>query len=344
MGDLSTIAARVQYLSAEQKNFVDITVKDLAVDPALGGSHVDQRVKQYLIQKYNENHQPLGSSPKLHARFLREATRVKTILSANLFVIASLENIHGVDFRYRMERSELDELCKDLFDRSIVPLNSVLANTTLDEIEALVMVGGGVRIPAVQKKLVERVDGKLARNVDGDEAAVQGAVLHAASKSSLFQLGTTLRVKDLFLDQVEIVYGSERKMLFSPKSVMGLKKYSTIPYIKDFDFQIIMAGKKLCTVFVQGITKAIASGKAGKVRFEFKISDSGMFQIVDALFIANSTVITEQEKPDEGDNAGSVLDLLTKSNDSSKAPASAVSLCDVGFKSCLGKDQAGYKN
>ena len=74
------------------------------------------------------------------------------------------------------------------------------------------MVGGGVRIPAIQALLHKQVgESKIARNVDGDEAAVLGAVLHSASISAQFKLGTITRIKDLNLIPIEVAYDTEPK-------------------------------------------------------------------------------------------------------------------------------------
>lgn len=69
------------------------------------------------------------------------------------------------------------------------------------------LVGGGVRVPEVQKVLQTKVgDDKIARNIDGDEAAVLGAVLHGAAVSSQFKLGVKVIVKDLNIHPIQVSY------------------------------------------------------------------------------------------------------------------------------------------
>jgi len=49
------------------------------------------------------------------------------------------------------------------------------ANLTLPDIKSCVLVGGGIRVPAVQNMLKRLVgENKIAQNLNGDEAAVLG--------------------------------------------------------------------------------------------------------------------------------------------------------------------------
>lgn len=74
--------------------------------------------------------------------------------------ITKIENvIDGVDFKSKVTREELESISKDLFDRVIGPVKSVLKDAKLElkDISSMVLVGGGVRIPAVQKALIDFV-------------------------------------------------------------------------------------------------------------------------------------------------------------------------------------------
>jgi hypoxia up-regulated 1 len=156
----------------------------------------------------------IANNPRAMARLLKEANRCKTILSANQLVGSSIESLlEGYDFKTEVKRETLEELCKDLFAETTKPIELVLrnANTTIDEIKSLVLFGGGVRVPAVQKLLSDFAgDSKIARNVDGDEAAVFGAVLHAAAVSAQFKLGQTTRIKDLNSRPIVVSYETEK--------------------------------------------------------------------------------------------------------------------------------------
>ena len=118
----------------------------------------------------------------------------------------------GIDFKLEVSRETLEKLCKDLFARSAWTIDSVLktSNVSLSKIKSLVLFGGGARIPAVQKSLSAYVgEAKIARNVDGDEAAVFGAVLHGASLSPQYRLGQSFNIKDLAPRPIHLSYSPE---------------------------------------------------------------------------------------------------------------------------------------
>jgi molecular chaperone DnaK (HSP70) len=63
---------------------------------------------------------------------LKEANRVKTVLSANLQVQASVEGLFlDLDFKHIMKRTDLESLCKELIERSSGPIDSVLKSASI---------------------------------------------------------------------------------------------------------------------------------------------------------------------------------------------------------------------
>jgi hypoxia up-regulated 1 len=82
-----------------------------------------------------------------------------------------------MDFRTKVTRAQFEEATSDLVDRVSIPLVAALenANVTLAQIESVILHGGSVRVPFVQKALEEVVGAsKIAKTVNADEAAVMG--------------------------------------------------------------------------------------------------------------------------------------------------------------------------
>ncbi|KAJ3336011.1 Hypoxia up-regulated protein 1, partial [Kappamyces sp. JEL0680] len=220
MGAGTTVTTLVSFQSDKKKNAVELEIKGYATDPSLGGRQVDGRLQTHLAAEFSSMHKgklsgDITQDARAMARLLKEANRVKTILSANQQVTASIENLKdGFDFKLVVTRKTLETLCKDLFDRTTLTIESVLSssNISIADIKSLVLFGGGVRVPAIQKALGSYVGTqKIARNVDGDEAAAFGAVLHAAAVSSQFKLGQTNIIKDLTSRPVTVSYDSEQE-------------------------------------------------------------------------------------------------------------------------------------
>ena len=68
-------------------------------------------------------------------------------------------------------------MSSDLVDRVPLPIQDALkdANMTLEQIDSVILHGGSVRVPFVQKALEDLVGtDKIAKTVNQDEAAVMG--------------------------------------------------------------------------------------------------------------------------------------------------------------------------
>ncbi|KAI8896368.1 Hsp70 protein-domain-containing protein [Globomyces pollinis-pini] len=312
MGAGTTIASLVSFHSGTDtkssiKNLVDLEIKAHITDGQLGGNHIDMRLQDYLAKQFMTINKGklkgnVFDNSRAMARLLKEANRCKHILSANHDVFASVENLmEDLDFKVQVSRETLEGLIEDLVAKVTGPLKAVLvaSNVSLDEVKSLVLVGGGVRVPAVQKLLGEYMgESKIARNVDGDEAAVFGAVLHAAAVSSQFKLGFKARIKDVIATPINVAYDNETAggrrlatLLFPKKSVLGAKKLMTFKRVTDFDFDIdyLVDTQKtpIMRVKVSGLTDLVESYKdkalsAPKVKVLISVTESGLLSIKDA--------------------------------------------------------------
>jgi hypoxia up-regulated 1 len=114
------------------------------------------------------------------AKLLKEAKRVKKVLSANTDHISQVEGlIDDIDFKLKVTREEFESMCGDLFDRVRGPVDQALASSEmiLSEIDQIILVGGGTRVPKLQEKLLEAVKrSELGKNINTDEAAAMGTM------------------------------------------------------------------------------------------------------------------------------------------------------------------------
>ncbi len=122
------------------------------------------------------------------ARLLKEANRVKHILSANDAASSGVESlVDDIDFRTTLSRQDFEDAvtAAGLVPKFTSPIDQALANAglKLSDINSIVLVGGSTRVPLVQNALREAgiPDSKLAQNVNADEAAVMGAAFYGAS-------------------------------------------------------------------------------------------------------------------------------------------------------------------
>merc|ERR1712061_440538 len=91
----------------------------------------------------------------------------------------------GVDFSETLTRARFEELCIDLFKKTLTPVQKVMDDSEMkkSEIDEVVLVGGSTRIPKVQQLLKDFFNGKEPnKGINPDEAvafgaAVQGGIL-----------------------------------------------------------------------------------------------------------------------------------------------------------------------
>jgi len=156
-------------------------------DTHLGGEDFDNRVIQHLMKVFKRKH---GSDPSKDKRAVqklrREVERAKRQLSSAHQVRVEIEGLYdGVDFSETLTRARFEELCIDLFKKTLTPVQKVMDDSELkkSEIDEVVLVGGSTRIPKVQQLLKDFFNGKEpSKGINPDEAvafgaAVQGGIL-----------------------------------------------------------------------------------------------------------------------------------------------------------------------
>ncbi|KAJ2395344.1 lumenal Hsp70 protein [Coemansia sp. RSA 2603] len=212
-----------------------INVHAFASDNTLGGQEVDFAMRDLLIEKFAAASSlaanDVRSSGRAMIRLLKEAKRVKTILSVNNDAVASVEGLHqGIDFRAQVTRAELEQITTHILDRVRAPIDDVLkaANMTVNDIDSIVLVGGGTRVPFVQKAISNAFGTeKISRNVNAEEACVMGAVFKGATLSSHFRV-RDMRLRDAMSHAVRGTFTTESK------SLLGSAKHETVYLYPEF--------------------------------------------------------------------------------------------------------------
>ena len=165
-------------------------VASTAGDNHLGGDDWDQRVIDWLADKFKADNQIDLREDKMALQRLKEAAeKAKMELSnttqtnINLpFITAGADGPKHLD--YTLTRGEFERITDDLLKRCTTPVEKALKDAGLGkgEIDEVILVGGSTRMPAVQE-MVKTLTGKDPNmSVNPDEvvamgAAVQGGVL-----------------------------------------------------------------------------------------------------------------------------------------------------------------------
>ena len=175
----------VVLLDIEKGNFI---AKAVSGDTYLGGSDFDELIIDHLRKDFNKKtRMDLTESDRSLGKLRKAAEQAKRNLSSSLKERIQIECLYqGVDYETSLSRVRFEELCSDLFESTLDPIETVLKEARMekDEIDEVVLVGGSTRIPKIQDLLQEFFEGKnLNKTINPDEAVAYGAALHAALKS-----------------------------------------------------------------------------------------------------------------------------------------------------------------
>merc|ERR1711871_533895 len=151
-------------------------------DTHLGGEDFDRRVVDYLLKVFKRKHgKDLTDDKRAIQKLRREVERAKRALSTSATQRIDIESLtDGVDFSETLTRARFEELCADLFKKTLGPVQKALDDSGLkkNQIDELLLVGGSTRIPKVQALLKEFFNNKEPnKGINPDEAVAYGAAV-----------------------------------------------------------------------------------------------------------------------------------------------------------------------
>lgn len=205
------------------------------VDSHLGGRDFDQLLVTHYTQliktKYSMD---VSVDPKAMMKLRNECNRVKKVLSANIVAQFAVEYImNDRDVTAMTERAEFETMLEGVMPRVYTLVESVLASTgtTKEELASVEIVGGSMRIPAVQHGLTKYFGREMSKTCDSDESIARGCALMCAMLSPSVQT-RKYEVIDMFNYAVEVggddmMHGDETTV-FQPRN--------PIPSIKMVSF------------------------------------------------------------------------------------------------------------
>jgi len=350
MGAQATTATIVgfQVVKTKEKGFSEThpqaQILGVGYDRTLGGAEIRFRVRDYLADQFNalgKTKTDVKTVPRAMGKLLKEAERVKLILSANADCYAQIENVmEDIDFKVPMSREKLMELSKDLMDRVTGPVEKALttASMSIENIDQVILVGGGSRVPRVQELLTKFVGQELGKSLNTDESAAMGAVYRSADISTGFKVKKFL-TKDAVMFPIDVDFAREiateasegedsstdtgvkkvRRTLFSRMNPYPQKKIMTFnKHVKDFTFNVNYAdldylgevevanvgSSNLSSVLVKGVKGALDENVGDNietkgVKAHFQLDDSGILTVTHVESVFEKTVSPEEQDKKE---------------------------------------------
>uniref|UniRef100_A0A8C1YKQ7 Hypoxia up-regulated protein 1 n=1 Tax=Cyprinus carpio TaxID=7962 RepID=A0A8C1YKQ7_CYPCA len=335
MGSGSTTATIVTYQTVKTKESgtqPQLQIRGVGFDRTLGGFEMELRLRDHLAKLFNEqkkSKKDVRENLRAMAKLLKEAQRLKTVLSANAEHTAQIEGLmDDIDFKAKVTRSEFEALCEDLFDRVPGPVKEALAaaEMNMDEIEQVILVGGSTRVPKVQDVLLKAVGKEeLSKNINADEAAAMGAVYQAAALSKAFKVKPFL-VRDAAVFPIQVEFSREteeedgvktvkhnKRILFQRMAPYPQRKVITFNrYTDDFVFYInygdlsflseqdlkVFGSQNLTTVKLSGVGSSFkkhSDAESKGIKAHFNMDESGVL-ILDRVESVFETIVEEKEE------------------------------------------------
>lgn len=164
----------------------------------LGGDDFDNKLIDYIADQFKRENGVDLRTDKMALQRLKEAAEkakkeLSTTKSTNInlpFVTATAAG--PLHLNMDITRAKFDELTSDLIDKTIEPVKAAIkdAGISASDIEKVLLVGGSIRIPAVQDAVKKLIGKEPQKDINPDEsvalgAAIQGGVLSGEVKDLL---------------------------------------------------------------------------------------------------------------------------------------------------------------
>ena len=196
-------------------------VKSTSGDTQLGGNDFDKKIVDWLAEQFQEAE---GVDLRRHdrqalQRLFEAAEKAKIELSGvsvtdiNLpFITATADGPKHLETR--LTRNQFEDLCADLVGRLRTPVKRALsdANFKPADIDEVVLVGGGSRMPMVQQLVRALIGKELNQNVNPDEVVAVGAAIQAGILAGEVKDVLLLDVTPLSLG-LETISGVMKKLI-----------------------------------------------------------------------------------------------------------------------------------
>ena len=204
MGSSFTQASLVSFKTIyEKKNNKSVDVGNEikiygeSYNEKIGGKAFDKNMVRLMMKKFDSLPQRKGKksildNKKIYEKLRPSARKYKEVLSANKEVFITIMGVEGGDdLQTKITRDEFEEINKYLINEVYSPIDDVLkkSNLTINNISQIELIGGSIRIPAIQDELKKNLGEKsdiLGAHMNGDDSMAFGAAYMCANSSKNF--------------------------------------------------------------------------------------------------------------------------------------------------------------